>query len=669
MVSDEIKRDAESLREQVRRHDHLYYVLDSPEISDDEYDRLLRRLQELEEAHPELVTADSPTQRVGAPPREDFGSVTRTIPMLSLANAFDEQEAIEFDERARRILGTDQKINYLAEPKLDGISIELTYENGIFTIGSTRGDGSTGEDITANLRTIHSIPLRLTEGLTIPARLDVRGEIYMKKTDFDDLNQRREAVGEQPFANPRNAAAGSMRQLDPNVTAQRPLDGFFYAVGVVEGELPESQGKLLEFLAEAGFRVNPLHKRCIGIEEALVYYNELDSIRDELPYEIDGMVIKVDSFAVREELGEVSRSPRWAVAFKFPPQQVATNVLDIIVQVGRVGSLTPVAILEPVKVGGVTVSRATLHNQDEVDRKDVRIGDTVIVQRAGDVIPEVVEVLKDRRTGSEKTFRIPAKCPVCDSKVIRLEDETAHRCPNIACPAQIKERIFHFTSRGGLDIEGLGSMTISQLVDSKIVFNPGDLFKLNKDIILSLERYADKSAENLLKSIEDSKDTTLTRFIYALGIPLVGSHVSEVLAQRYGFLDRLMDATEDELEAVHEIGPGIAVSVASFFSEGKNREVVTGLLSSGVNPVSETDPMGTKLEGLTFVLTGTMEQFTRDEAKRKIQSLGGRVSSSVSGKTSFVVAGSDPGSKLDRARDLGVEIIDEVKLTELIGEK
>ncbi len=669
MVSDEIKREAESLKEQVRRHDHLYYVLDSPEIPDEGYDRLLRRLQELEEAHPELVTADSPTQRVGAPPREDFGSVTRTIPMLSLANAFNEQEAIEFDERTRRILGTDQKINYLAEPKLDGVSVELTYENGIFTSGSTRGDGSTGEDITANLRTIHSIPLRLTGGLAIPARLDVRGEVYMKTADFEDLNQRREAAGEQPFANPRNAAAGSVRQLDPNVTAQRPLDGFFYAVGVVEGEVPESQAELLDFLAEAGFRVNPLRRECVGIEEALVYYNELDSIRDELPHEIDGMVIKVDSFAVREELGEVSRSPRWAVAFKFPPQQVTTSVLDIIVQVGRVGSLTPVAGLEPVKVGGVTVSRATLHNQDEVDRKDVRIGDTVIVQRAGDVIPEVVEVLKGRRTGNEKTFRIPARCPVCDTKVIRFEDEAAHRCTNIACPAQVKERISHFTSRGGLDIEGLGSMTISQLVDSEIVSNPGDLYELNKDIILSLERYADKSAENLLKSIDNSKDTTLARFIYALGIPLVGSHISEVLAQRYGTLDRLMDATEDELVAAHEIGSGIAASVASFFSEEKNREVVARLLASGLNPVSETGPIGTKLEGLTFVLTGTMEQFTRDEAKKRIQSLGGRVSSAVSGKTSFVVAGSDPGSKLARARDLGIEIIDEIKLTELIGEK
>ncbi len=669
MVSDEIKREAESLKEQLRRHNHLYYVLDSPEIPDEEYDRLLRRLQVLEGAHPELVTADSPTQRVGAPPREDFGSVTRTIPMLSLANAFNEQEAIEFDERARRILGTDQKINYLAEPKLDGVSVELTYENGIFTSGSTRGDGSTGEDITANLRTIHSIPLRLTGGLTIPVRLDVRGEVYMKKTDFEDLNQRREAAGEQPFANPRNAAAGSVRQLDPNVTATRPLDGFFYAIGVVEGEVPESQAELLDYLAELGFKVNPLRRKCIGIEEALDFYGELHSIRDELPYEIDGMVIKVGSFAVREELGEVSRSPRWAVAYKFPPQQATTCVLDIIVQVGRVGSLTPVAVLEPINVGGVTVSRATLHNQDEMDRKDVRVGDTVIIQRAGDVIPEVVEVLKHRRTGSEKTFRIPARCPVCDSKVIRLEDEAAHRCTNMACPAQVKERIFHFASRGGLDIEGLGSMTISQLVESEIVSNPGDLYKLNKDVILSLERYADKSAENLLKSIENSKDTTLTRFIYALGIPLVGSQVSEILAQRYGALDRLMDATEDELVAIHEIGPGIAASVASFFSEEKNREVVERLFDSGVNPKSETGSTGTKLEGLTFVLTGKLEHFSRDEAKKRIQALGGRVSSAVTGKTSFVVAGSDPGSKLARARELGIEIIDEAKLTELVGEK
>lgn len=667
MASEDIKQEVESLRERIRRHDYLYYVLDSPGISDEEYDRLLHRLQEMEKTWPDLVTSDSPTQRVGAPPRDDFGSVTRSVPMLSLANAFNEQEVVEFDERIRRLLGTEDEIEYLAEPKLDGIGVELTYERGIFVLGSTRGDGSTGEDITANLRTIHSIPLKLAGDKRLPERLDVRGEVYMKKADFEQLNRRQEAAGKQPFANPRNAAAGSVRQLDPGVTAQRPLDGFFYAVGRVDGTIPETQAELLEYLSEVGFKVNPLYRKCRGIPGALEFFEELRSIRDELSCEIDGMVLKVDSFAVREELGEVSRSPRWAIAYKFPPQQVTTKVKDIIVQVGRVGSLTPVAVLEPVKVGGVTVSRASLHNQDEIDRKDVRVGDTVVVQRAGDVIPEVVKVLTERRSGSEQVFRIPDRCPECDSGVIRLEGEAAHRCTNIACPAQVKERIFHFASRSGLDIEGLGRMKAARLVDRGLVKSPADIFYLHRDDLLSLELVADRSAEKLLGSIEKSRETSLPRLIYALGIPLVGSHVSEVLSRRYGSLERLMEATEEELMALHEVGPGIAASVASFFGEEKNRDVVKRLLAAGVRPQGETGPVDTKLAGVNFVLTGTLQRFTRDEARNRIQALGGRVSSAVSKKTSYVVAGSNPGSKLEKARSLGIKIIDENRLAELIG--
>jgi len=535
--------------------------------------------------------------------------------------------------------------------------------------GATRGDGRTGEDITANLRTIHSIPLKLMGDNKIPSTMNVRGEIFVLKADFETLNNIREEEGKQPFANPRNAAAGSVRQLDPEVTGARPLDGFFYAVGQVDGSIPGSQAELLNYLDELGFKVNPLRKSCSGIDEAIAFYSELNSMRDDLPYEIDGTVIKVDSFIIRDEVGEVSRSPRWAVACKFPPQQVTSQIEDISVQVGRVGSLTPVALLVPVRVGGVTVSRATLHNQDEIDRKDVRIGDVVIVQRAGDVIPEVVEVLKDRRKGSERTFRMPDRCPRCDGSVARLEGESAYRCTNISCPAQVKERIFHFASRQGLDIEGLGSMTISQLVEAGMVSNPGDLYGLTMDEVLSLDRYAEKSVLNLLKSIEKSRLTTLPALIYALGIPLVGSHVSQVLARKYGTLDNFMGASEDELVAVHEIGPGIAASVTSFFGEERNREVIAKLIAAGVAPESETGPAGTELEGVTFVLTGTMERFAREEAGKRIQALGGRVSSSVSGRTSFVVAGSDPGSKLEKARDLGIEIIDEERLMELIGAK
>ena len=630
-------------------------------------DALFRRLQELEEAHPELRAPDSPTLRVGAAPSEEFAPVRHTVPMLSLGNAMHEAEAVEFDARVKRFLGSDRAVDYVAEPKLDGLGVELTYEDGVFVLGSTRGDGTTGEDVTANLRTVRSIPLRLT-GDTVPSRLEVRGEVFMNKADFDDLNRRREEAEEPPFANPRNAAAGSLRQLDPAVTAARPLDSFLYAVGASVGEVPDRQWDLLTFLSDLGLKVNPLRRPCAGIDAALLYYRELLAMREDLPYEIDGMVIKVDRFDLREELGASSRSPRWAVAYKFPPQQAETVVRDIIAQVGRTGTVTPVAVLEPVRVSGVNVSRATLHNQDEVDRKDVRTGDRVVIQRAGDVIPEVVRVVDGDRAGRAAPYRIPDVCPVCSAHVVRVEGEAAHRCTNIACPAQVKERIFHYASRGGLDIEGLGTRTVSQLVDRGLVNDPADLYKLNRGQILDLDLFAEKSADNLLASLERSKDTTWARLLFALGIPLVGSHVARVLARRFSTPDDLQRAGEEELTAVHEIGPGIAQSVAAFFAEAENRNVIQRLLAAGIRPAAEGGAKGTSLEGRTFVLTGALEGFTRVEARERIESMGGRVTASVSKKTDYLVAGADPGSKLEKAGELGVEVLDEEAFRRLLEE-
>ncbi|MCK5352568.1 NAD-dependent DNA ligase LigA, partial [bacterium] len=487
-IPKKIKKEAEDLRNAINRHNRLYYVLDAPEISDAEYDARFRRLLEIEEAHPDLRTPDSPTQRVGAAPSEQFAPVRHTFPMLSLGNAMDEEEAVEFDARVKRFLGSNETVTYMAEPKLDGLSVELVYENGMLILGSTRGDGVTGEDVTANLRTVRSIPLKLV-GQKVPRRIEVRGEIFINRSDFDGLNRQREADGEEPFANPRNAAAGSLRQLDPAITATRPLDCFFYALGEMEGNTPASQEELLGYLTAVGLKVNPLRRSCDGIGPALEYYRELLDQRDDLQYEIDGMVIKVDRFDLRETVGVTSRNPRWAVAYKFPPQQALTMVEEISVQVGRTGKLTPVAHLKPVRVGGVNVSRATLHNQDEVDRKDVRAGDTVIVQRAGDVIPEVVEVVQGKRPEGTVPWVMPEECPVCLTHVVRVEGEAAHRCTNIACPAQVKERIFHFASRGAMDIEGLGMKTVSQLVDSGLVSDPSVLYSLTREQILTLDLF------------------------------------------------------------------------------------------------------------------------------------------------------------------------------------
>lgn len=664
MTKEEARRRIEELRELIRYHNYRYYVLDSPEISDAEYDRLFRELQELEEKFPEFVTPDSPTQRVGAQPAEEFGTVPHTIPMLSLDNAMDEEEVREFDERVKRFLGTDEDIEYVAEPKLDGLGVELVYERGKLVVGSTRGDGFVGEDVTQNLRTIRAVPLVLLGDP--PERLEVRGEVIMHIEDFRELNRRRAEEGEPPFANPRNAAAGSVRQLDPRITASRPLDIFFYGVGQVVGREFSTHWEVLQALRSWGLRTNPLNRLCRNVDEAVDYYRELLKIREELPYEADGIVIKVNRLDLQRRLGEKARSPRWAIAYKFPPRQATTVIKDIVVQVGRTGVLTPVAIMEPVHVGGVEVKRATLHNQDEIDKKDVRIGDTVIVQRAGDVIPEVVAVVKERRTGKERPFRMPERCPVCGAKVVRLPDEAAHRCTNSACPAQVKERIRYFASKNAMDIEGLGVKLVAQLVDRGLVKDVGDLYFLTKEQLASLDRMAEKSAENLLEALERSKEREPARVLCALGIRHVGEHVARVLMDHFGSIDRLAKASADELESVPGIGPEVAGSVVDFFSHEENMRVLEKLKRAGLKFEVEKEA-ARPLSGKKFVFTGTLSSMTRSEAEELIRKLGGEASSSVSRRTDYVVVGENPGSKLERARQLGVKTITEEEFLRMVG--
>ena len=662
-----VRRRIEKLREEIRKHDYYYYVLNQPIISDAEYDRLFRELQELEQKYPQLVTPDSPTQRVGAPPAEEFRPVRHALPMLSLQNCFTEEEFLDWDRRVRRLLGGEKPV-YVCEPKLDGLSVELIYEDGVFTVGSTRGDGYTGEDVTQNLRTIKQVPLRLlSDEIPPPRLLEVRGEVYMEKEAFKRLNEERAKSGEPLFANPRNAAAGSLRQLDPGVTASRPLKLFCYALGRVEGIEIKSQEELLVTLPKLGFPVNPLWRRCETPEEAIDFYHELLERREELPYEADGMVVKVNDFAQREVLGEVSRAPRWAIAFKFPAEEATTRVLDIVVQVGRTGALTPVAILEPVEVSGVTVSRATLHNEDEVRRKDVRIGDWVVVRRAGEVIPEIVKSIPERRTGEEKEFKMPTRCPVCGGPVVRPPGEVVHRCENLSCPARIKESIRHFASRRAADIEGLGEKLVDQLVDKGLVRRISDLYHLTKEQLAALERMGDKSAQNLLEQLERSKGMSLARFIYALGIRYVGEHIAEVLAERFGSIDELARASYEELVEIPEIGPRIAQSIVDFFASEDNRRLIEELKAVGIDPRAERPKEKGPLAGKTLVFTGRLSDMTREEAKRLVESLGGKVASSVSRKVDYVVVGEDPGSKLDRARELGIPTLTEEEFRKLVG--
>jgi DNA ligase (NAD+) len=659
---------AAELRREIEYHNYRYYVLDDPEISDAAYDALMRELEGLEEEYPELRTTHSPTQRVGATPLEEFGQVTHTIPMLSLANAMEEGEIIEFDQRIKRFLKTGQEIEYVAEPKLDGVAVELIYERGELTVGSTRGDGVSGEDVTQNVRTVKTIPLRLIEqDIPAPALLEVRGEVYMEVDDFKALNKRRETIGEPLFANPRNAAAGSLRQLDSTVTAQRPLKIFCYGIGNVQGRGFKRHWEVLQTLPQWGLRTNPLARQCKSIRDAVDYYKEINLLREAHPYEMDGVVIKVDDLALQRRLGEVSRSPRWAVAYKFPAKEATTTIIDIKAQVGRTGALTPVAMMEPVRIGGVEVKRATLHNQDEIAKKDIRIGDTVVVRRAGDVIPEVVKVVLSRRSGAERRFVMPKSCPVCGSDVIRLPGEAVHRCVGISCPAQLKGRIRHFASKRAMDIDGLGIKLIEQLVAKGLVRDVADLYYLTQADLASLERMAEKSAANLIQALERSKHPSLARFLYALGMRHVGEHIAQVLGRELVSLDRFYQISVEELEGIAGIGPEVAQSVYGFFQDKGNRRVIERLQKAGVEIAAPSTKRGTLLKGKTFLFTGALEGMTRDEAKDLVEALGGEVASSAGKGVDYVVAGKEPGSKYAKARELGLTIVDEEEFNKLAG--
>ncbi len=657
------------LREALHHHNYRYYVLDDPEVSDAEYDRMMQELIRLEETHPALASPDSPSARVGAPPLTKFETITHSIPMLSLDNGFKDEDILEFDRRVRRNLDIDSEIRYTAEPKMDGVAVELVYEKGILVVASTRGDGVTGEVITANVKTIGAVPLLMQadDSAAVPSRLEARGEVFIGIDDFKKLNAERIDQELPPFANPRNAAAGSLRQLDSKITAGRPLEIFFYGAGVVEGFVSGSHWELLQSMKAWGFRINPLIRPKIRIGEAIDYYRELSDRRHQLAYDIDGMVIKVDSLALQRQLGATSRSPRWAIAYKFQALQATTLLENIEVQVGRTGALTPVAHLKPVNVGGVTVSRATLHNADEIKKKDVRIGDTVLVQRAGDVIPEVVKVIESKRTGAEIKFRMPAVCPVCNSRVIRIEGEAATRCINLSCTAQVKERIKHFASKGAFDIDGLGEKLVDQLVEKGLLSSYADLYKLDEKTLAGLERMGDKSAKNLVTAIEASKRIGFARFLYALGIRQVGEHVAGLLANQFGSLDELMRCPREDLTAIEGIGPIVAESITRFFAQEKNQRILRQILASGVRIAFKPPKMTDSLAGKTFVMTGTLANMTRDQAKAAIEAAGGRVGGSVSRKTDFLVVGESPGSKLAKARVLGVAIIDEARLSDLLG--
>ena len=654
------------LREQIRHHDHRYHVLDDPEVSDARYDELWRELVALEGRHPDQVTPDSPTQRVSGAPREGFATVEHVVPMLSLDNAARAEGIETFDARLRRLLDREEPLVYCTEPKYDGIAVELRYEGGVFVLGSTRGDGRVGEDVSHNLRTVPAIPLVLRTGA--PALLEVRGEVFMRLDGFDRLNRERSAAGQEPFANPRNSTAGTLRQLDPAVAAARPLDVFIYGVGRGGDELgADSHVALLERLRELGLKVNSRMATGPGIETAIAFHDELERERDQLPYEVDGSVVKVDEFALRAELGELGRSPRWAIAYKFPARQETTRVANIRAYVGRTGTLTPVAELEPVRIGGVTVVHASLHNQDEVDRLDVRAGDTVFVERAGDVIPKVVKVVRVRRAAGSQPYQLPERCPVCDSATVRLEGEVALRCPNLECPAQVRERLRHFASRGSFDIDGLGEKLIDQLVETGQVKTPSDFFALGREQLLALERMGEKSTDNLLAAIERARDVPFERLINALGIRHVGERNAGVLASRYGEPEKLLAAPQEELEAIDEIGPIIAQAVRVFLDDPNNGQEIERLLGLlRVIPAETTGAPGPQtLEGKTFVLTGTLSQ-PRAAWAARIRAAGGKSGSAVSKKTNYVVAGENAGSKCTRAEELGVEVIDEAELLRLL---
>ncbi|MGD8560681.1 MAG: NAD-dependent DNA ligase LigA [Gammaproteobacteria bacterium] len=672
-VTENVIKRVNELREQINYHNYRYYVLDDPQIPDAEFDKLFRELQDLEEQHPDLVTPDSPTQRVGAAPLKEFGEVRHAVPMLSLANAFSEEELEGFGKRVVDTLGVKgaDQLEFTAEPKLDGLAINLRYEKGKLVQAATRGDGISGEDVTQNVRTIHSVPLTLI-GDDYPDVLDVRGEVFMPLDGFFNLNKKQKEAGTKTFANPRNAAAGSLRQLDSSITATRPLDFFAYGFGEVSGgKLPAKQSKILEQFKNWGLRVCPETKVVKGIKGCLDYYSALSERREDLEYEIDGVVYKINSLNQQEELGYVSRAPRWAIAHKFPAQEAMTTIKDIDVQVGRTGILTPIARLEPVEVGGVTVSNATLHNQDEIERLDARVGDTVIIYRAGDVIPKVASVVKERRPKKTKLFHMPDKCPECDSDVERVEGEAATRCTGgLACPAQRKNSIKHFNSRRAMDIDGVGDKLVDQMVDKGLIHDPADQYTLTKQQIADLERMADKSADNVLKALDKSKSTTLARFVYALGIRDVGEATAQNLAQHFGDLDSLMAADEEQLQEVEDIGPIVAGHLVAFFKQKHNKQVIKKLLKAGIHwPDVKRQPTGdSPVSGKTFVITGALESMKRDELKEKLQTLGAKVTGSVSKNTDYVIVGADPGSKYDKAQKLGIDILDEDAILKMLNQ-
>lgn len=665
----ELQQQLENLRQQLRYHNHRYYVLDDPEIPDAEYDRLFRELQALETANPELITPDSPTQRVGAAPLSEFGEIKHAIPMLSLGNVFSDGELLAFDKRIHDRLKSDVEIEFVAEPKLDGLAISILYENGIFTRAATRGDGETGEDVTQNVRTIEAIPLHLL-GQGWPAMLEVRGEIYMPKAGFNAINDRLRNEGAKTFVNPRNAAAGSLRQLDSRITAQRPLTIFCYAVGLVEGgNIPDTHYAILQQLALWGLRVCPDIQVVQGAQGCLDYFRNIGAKRDKLPYDIDGVVYKVNAIALQQELGFVSRAPRWATAHKFPAQEETTVLEDVEFQVGRTGALTPVARLKPVFVGGVTVSNATLHNMDEIERKDVRIGDSVIVRRAGDVIPEVARVILERRPADARPIVMPCQCPVCGSEVQRLEGEAVSRCTGgLYCPAQVKEAIKHFASRKAMNIDGLGDKLVEQFFEQGLIRHVDDLYRLQAEPIAALERMGEKSADNLINALEKSKATTLERFIFALGIREVGESTAKILARHFGSLEALQTASEETLKLVPDVGSVVATNIARFFSEAHNRDTIQHLRELGVHWANyEAKPAeALPLAGKTYVITGTLSR-SRDDIKADLEALGAKVAGSVSKKTTALIAGENAGSKLDKAQELGVEILDEAGLSVLLG--
>ncbi|MCK4402863.1 MAG: NAD-dependent DNA ligase LigA [Dehalococcoidia bacterium] len=665
-----VRQRIEELRGLINYHNYRYYVLDSPEISDAEYDELMRELKQLESEHPELITPDSPTQRIGAPPVEEFGVVEHPEPLLSLANAFSYGELAAWHKRASNLLG-GRSFDLVCEPKIDGLAVALTYVDGLLVTGATRGDGYRGENITQNLRTVRSIPLSVPK--EAPPRFEVRGEVYLPKAGFKKLNEERAKEGLPLFANPRNAAAGSVRQLDSNVTARRPLDIFIYGLGWAEGKaVPDTHWGIMEYLKSLGFKVNPNIALYHTIDEVEKCHQNWVEKRDDLPYEADGMVVKVNPIAFQRELGTVAHEPRWAIAYKFPAIQGTTRLVDIGVNVGRTGSLNPYAILEPVQVGGVVIHQAALHNEEDIHRKDIRIGDVVVVQRAGEVIPEIVGPVKSRRSGKEKIFYMPSHCPVCGSEVIKPEDEAMHRCPNAACPSQALEQIKHFVTRGAMDIDGVGEKLCQALFQAGLIRDVADLYYLTKEQLLGLERMAEKSASNVLNSIEGSKNRPLSRVIFALGILHVGEEYAELLAENFSSIGDLAKASQEDLLSLPSIGPKIADSIVAFFRQERNRQIIEKLRKAAVRlereKVEEAKPEELPLAGLEFVLTGKLESFTRPEAEAKIKALGGKAGSDVTKKTSYLIVGADPGSKLAKAQKLGIKTLSEAEFIKLLNQ-